>query len=150
MKVYYAGMPLPERGPDGVIHNSVFLAGPTPRTSAARSWRPAAMDLLEEQGFQGSVFVPETAGLGWLKDYKAQITGSGPPWGEPPVSSSGSIANWSTCRPSRRTSSSALYQPSHQTDWFWGLRRRRRNFAIFEPWRKRSERSTRASDRSGA
>jgi hypothetical protein len=31
------------------------------------------LDLLEEQGFKGDVFVPETAGYGWLKDYSAQI-----------------------------------------------------------------------------
>lgn len=73
MKVYYAGMPLPARGQDGLVHNSIFLAGPTPRSTAAKSWRPEALDLLEEQNFQGAVFVPETAGYGWLENYSAQI-----------------------------------------------------------------------------
>jgi len=38
---------------------SIFLAGPTPRSSDVESWRPEAIRLLEELGFDGIVFVPE-------------------------------------------------------------------------------------------
>lgn len=37
----------------------IFLAGPTPRRSDVPSWRPKAIELLEEFGFDGTVLVPE-------------------------------------------------------------------------------------------
>jgi hypothetical protein len=46
---------------------TLFLAGPTPRSPDVPSWRPAALRLLEELGFRGSVFVPEEEG-GGLRD----------------------------------------------------------------------------------
>lgn len=42
------------------IKNSIFLAGPTPRTGTpVPSWRPEALRALEKAGFDGLVFVPE-------------------------------------------------------------------------------------------
>ena len=38
---------------------SVFLAGPTPRSKDVPSWRPSACRYLQEQGFDGIVYVPE-------------------------------------------------------------------------------------------
>lgn len=38
---------------------TVFLAGPTPRDERAASWRPAALELLRERGWDGAVLVPE-------------------------------------------------------------------------------------------
>jgi hypothetical protein len=42
-----------------ISHPSIFLAGPTPRSSKDRSWRPEALDLINARGFDGHVFVPE-------------------------------------------------------------------------------------------
>lgn len=38
---------------------SIFLAGPTPRSSEVKSWRPEAVRILQELGFKGTVLVPE-------------------------------------------------------------------------------------------
>ena len=38
---------------------SIFLAGPTPRSKDVQSWRPEAIKILEELGFDGVVFNPE-------------------------------------------------------------------------------------------
>lgn len=53
---------------------SMFLAGPTPRDSETASWRPRALELLAEAGYDGVVFVPEEEG-GFLPghDYDAQL-----------------------------------------------------------------------------
>lgn len=44
-----------------VIKNckSIFLAGPTPRSEQEFSWRQEACHILEENGFDGVVYVPE-------------------------------------------------------------------------------------------
>lgn len=54
MHVIYAGEPLPAK-----MRKAVFLAGPSPRDEETKSWRPEALKLLEEAGFDGYVFVPE-------------------------------------------------------------------------------------------
>lgn len=72
MTPVFALQPLPK---------SIFLAGPTPRqaTSAnpcpAPTWRPHALAVLHELGFNGSVYVPESEN--WLphNDYDGQV-----PW----------------------------------------------------------------------
>ncbi|MBQ7308519.1 MAG: nucleoside 2-deoxyribosyltransferase domain-containing protein [Clostridia bacterium] len=38
---------------------SIFLAGPTPRSNDTESWRPEAIRILKELGFNGEVFIPE-------------------------------------------------------------------------------------------
>lgn len=38
---------------------SIFLAGPTPRDKDVASWRPEAIKILSELGFDGTVYVPE-------------------------------------------------------------------------------------------
>jgi len=51
--VYYE-----DQAPDH-LYKSVFLAGPSPRSSDVASWRPEALALLERLGYDGVVFVPE-------------------------------------------------------------------------------------------
>jgi hypothetical protein len=53
MNIIFAGEALELQGP------SIFLAGPTPRSSEVPSWRPEAIDLLRELGFTGTVLIPE-------------------------------------------------------------------------------------------
>ncbi len=39
---------------------AIFLAGPTPRSADVPSWRPEALQLLEEMKYNGIVYVPES------------------------------------------------------------------------------------------
>lgn len=64
----YAREPLPE-----TVTRSIFLAGPTPRSAAVQSFRPAAIRELEQQGFDGTVFVPEPRSGDWRAGYEDQI-----------------------------------------------------------------------------
>lgn len=68
MNTVFAREPFPDR-----MQKSIFLAGPTPRGGAGESWRPAALKLLKEQGFDGHVFVPEPRDGKWLENYDAQV-----------------------------------------------------------------------------
>lgn len=43
------------------VRKSIFLAGPTPRGKVVPSWRPEALRILEELGFDGTVLEPEDA-----------------------------------------------------------------------------------------
>ncbi len=67
MNVIYAQEPFPEQ-----VTSSIFLAGPTPRSSAVPSWRPLALALLEQAGFDGVVYLPEPRGGTWA-DYIGQV-----------------------------------------------------------------------------
>lgn len=53
MKVIYSN--------DEVINdkNSIFLAGPTPRSNDVATWRIDALKILEELNFDGYVYIPE-------------------------------------------------------------------------------------------
>jgi hypothetical protein len=53
MNIAYSDKPLV------VEKNSIFLAGPTPRTTDVKSWRPKAIQVLEELEYKGQVIVPE-------------------------------------------------------------------------------------------
>jgi hypothetical protein len=68
MKVVYAKQKIPEKlGP------SIFLAGPTPRSSnPVPSWRPEALKILEKIEFPGTVFVPEDEGGTFRGSYTDQ------------------------------------------------------------------------------
>ena len=57
-----------------VIKNekSIFLAGPTPRGENALSWRTKACKFLEENGFDGVVYVPEYSTWKPKEDYVDQ------------------------------------------------------------------------------
>ncbi|HXV26529.1 MAG TPA: nucleoside 2-deoxyribosyltransferase domain-containing protein [Candidatus Paceibacterota bacterium] len=66
--VYTPGEPRDARLP------TIFLAGPTPRKERpVPSWRPAALQILADTGFNGNVIVPEPApGDGW-PEYAEQV-----------------------------------------------------------------------------
>lgn len=64
MRVVYALEPL---------RQSIFLAGPTPRSSDVESWRPEALQKLGELGFSGDVYVPEASDWQAHDSYDAQV-----------------------------------------------------------------------------
>lgn len=69
MEVVYTGEEMPD-----VINKSIFLAGPTPRNNEEQeSWRPDALKLLEDMGFDGVVFVPENRDGEFKMNYDDQI-----------------------------------------------------------------------------
>jgi nucleoside 2-deoxyribosyltransferase len=55
------------------LEKSIFLAGPTPRSSKVASWRPEALKLLTELGFNGTVYVPEAMDWGPHSQYTEQL-----------------------------------------------------------------------------
>jgi nucleoside 2-deoxyribosyltransferase len=68
LEIIYA----PESFPNQV-KNSIFLAGPTPRSKEVKSWRPAALELLRQLGFDGMVFVPEPRNGNFKHQYDDQV-----------------------------------------------------------------------------
>jgi len=64
MKVTYALQPIADMP-------SIFLVGPTPRSSSVMSWRPEAIQILRDFGFTGQVLVPEQKV--WQSDYLGQV-----------------------------------------------------------------------------
>lgn len=72
MKVVHVPDALPEHRPLRPVPNSIFLAGPTPRSDDVQSWRPTALRILRDLGHRGFVFVPETSDWGWCGDYDRQ------------------------------------------------------------------------------
>jgi hypothetical protein len=67
MNVIYSDQSLGIRGP------SVFLAGPTPRSQGVASWRPEAVQLLNDSGFAGTVLIPERQSLDARFEYLDQV-----------------------------------------------------------------------------
>lgn len=65
MKVYYSDTPFVP-APD--ISDRIFLAGPTPRDTQTSSWRPAALEILKQNKYDGMVYVPERE-CGWTEDF---------------------------------------------------------------------------------
>jgi 8-oxo-dGTP pyrophosphatase MutT (NUDIX family) len=68
MNVVYAQEEFPSE-----IAQSIMLCGPTPRSVSIPSWRPLALALLEQFGYEGTVFVPEPRSGIWNSDYSFQI-----------------------------------------------------------------------------
>lgn len=69
MEVVYVGEDLPE-----AVTKSIFLAGPTPRNKEEQeSWRPDALKILEDKGFDGVVFIPEPRDGEFKLDYDDQV-----------------------------------------------------------------------------
>jgi len=68
MQVVYTGEEMPQS-----FTKSIFLAGPTPRVEEVPSWRPDALKLLDDMGYDGVVFVPEDREGGVHLDYDHQI-----------------------------------------------------------------------------
>ena len=59
--------------PPATYAKSIFLAGPSPRDPAQPNWRPEALKLLEQQGYDGVVFVPLPESGDWSHGYDAQV-----------------------------------------------------------------------------
>lgn len=69
MEVVYTGEEMPEK-----FTKSIFLAGPTPRNKEEQdSWRPDALEILRDKGFDGVVFVPEDRKGEFKLDYDDQV-----------------------------------------------------------------------------
>ncbi|MFZ2587660.1 MAG: nucleoside 2-deoxyribosyltransferase domain-containing protein [Alphaproteobacteria bacterium] len=73
MRVIFANQKLPETPRSGIVENSLFLVGPTPRDEGVPSWRPQAIEILKRRGFDGYVFVPEDDLWGFQGDYDHQV-----------------------------------------------------------------------------
>jgi 8-oxo-dGTP pyrophosphatase MutT (NUDIX family) len=84
MQIVYAREDLPAS-----VTQTIFLAGPTPRSPAVKSWRPAVIAELERQGFAGTVFVPEPRGGAWASAYEDQIV-----WEEASLHAADCILFW--------------------------------------------------------
>lgn len=73
---------------------SIFLAGPTPRSSRIRSWRLDAVEILRELGYGGQVLVPESPGFTFapfcnMDGYSQQVE-----WEHIALIAAGTIAFW--------------------------------------------------------
>lgn len=62
----------PDSEDQKMVGSLLFLAGPTPRSEHVLSWRPEALDMLKQLGFEGTVFVPERTDRKY-DDYSHQI-----------------------------------------------------------------------------
>lgn len=75
------------------VAKSIFLAGPTPRASSSGdrgpSWRPEALRILEELGYDGHVFIPEPSDGIWPEDYNDQLE-----WEEEALNRADCIVFW--------------------------------------------------------
>lgn len=60
--------------PPRTFKKSIFLAGPSPRQPDHPNWRPEALRLLQEMGYDGVVFVPLPEHGGWGHGFDTQIT----------------------------------------------------------------------------
>lgn len=59
--------------PPETITSSMFLAGPSPRQKDHPNWRIEALELLEELGYQGVVFIPLPRDGNWAHSYDSQV-----------------------------------------------------------------------------
>ena len=76
MKIYYSDEPIFKELPEQFEH-SLFLAGPTPRSSGVKGWRDEAISILNVMKYDGLVWVPELqskeAGQSEQFDYINQV-----------------------------------------------------------------------------
>ncbi len=70
------------------VTRSIFLAGPSPRKEDDPDWRPAALNALEAEGFDGHVFIPLPRDGVWC-DYAGQVQ-----WEEAGLGRADCIAFW--------------------------------------------------------
>jgi hypothetical protein len=55
------------------LDRAIFLAGPTPRSTDVKSWRPEAVEILRLAGFDGDVLAPERMDWAVKFDYEDQV-----------------------------------------------------------------------------
>lgn len=85
MNVIYSDQDIPKHMPA----DSIFLAGPTPRSSEVLSWRPEALEILDNIGFDGTVFIPEWKTWEHQVDFITQVE-----WEWTSLAFSGTIVIW--------------------------------------------------------
>jgi len=74
LNVIYAGQPIELKSAWRPFQpNSLFLAGPTPRSKDVPSWRPEALSILESLNYPATVFVPERNDWEVKFEYEDQV-----------------------------------------------------------------------------
>ena len=69
MKIIYAGEEIDRKLGCYTCFPSVFLAGPTPRSSEVKSWRPEAIEEFRSAGYDGKIIIPEPRDGSTWPDY---------------------------------------------------------------------------------
>lgn len=67
MKIIYS-----DQEPFDGVGKAVMLCGPTPRSQLVESWRPRAIDILNQKKYSGIVCVPEPSNNIYSKNYLSQ------------------------------------------------------------------------------
>jgi Nucleoside 2-deoxyribosyltransferase like len=67
MKLVYVPEPI------RTSRKAIMLCGPTPRSPEVKSWRPDAVECLKNQGFEGTVYLPENRSGHSKHSYDDQI-----------------------------------------------------------------------------
>lgn len=119
MKIAYARTPLPK---------TIFLAGPTPKSSRVDSWRPEALAILESAGFDGTVLVPEDSDQSWRFSYDDQVE-----WELQGLHSATVIAFWVPRTMLSEWEPRELKMPALTTNVEFGLFASRRNIVLGYP-----------------
>lgn len=84
MEVVYALEELPKE-----FSKALFLVGPTPRSRGVQSWRPEALRILEEIGYDGVVFSPERRSREVKSSYDDQVN-----WEDAALNMADTIVCW--------------------------------------------------------
>lgn len=77
--------------PPKLFRKSLFLAGPTPRHDDIPSWRPRALQFLEQKRYDGVVFIPENRPG---SDIAPPVDGEYPAWEQKMMNMSDLIPIW--------------------------------------------------------
>lgn len=110
MKIVYTGEDAPN-----TFNKSIFLAGPTPRNpQEVESWRPDAIKILEDKGFDGVVFSPESQDSKSNMDYDDQIA-----WEHKYLNMSDCIVFW-VPRDLSLDNNGQMKMPAFTTNVEWG------------------------------
>ena len=72
MRTYYSNEPINDEILLRYDHG-IFLAGPTPRSREVKSWRPEALNILNNLQYKGIVWVPEYSIKPINFDYMSQV-----------------------------------------------------------------------------
>lgn len=70
MQIIYAKKPFDH---NQAKYGSIFLAGPTPRSSEVLSWRPKAIELFQKYNYSGFLLIPEEKDGNWRGSYEDQV-----------------------------------------------------------------------------
>jgi hypothetical protein len=97
------------------IAKSIFLAGPTPRDDETPTWRPEALAILEELGFEGTVYVPESEDWAKHDSYDLQVD-----WEWAGIDASRIVVFW-VPRDLSRNSEGEMKMPAFTTNVEFGL-----------------------------